>query len=426
SYTNWTYVGAGVTARTWTVNMPSTAGTYEFRLFLNNSSTITAKSPTITVSPGPSPVPGLTSLTPSSAPTGGGALTVGVAGSGFAASSVVRWNGANRTTTFVSSTQLQAAIPATDIAAIGTAQVTVFTPSPGGGTSPALPFTIGGTPTLSVTATSATTGAPVTVTLTNGFGGSTDWLALAATGASPTSYLQWTYVGAGVTTRTWTVNMPATAGTYEFRLFLNNSSTITAKSPTITVSAGPSPIPGLTSLTPNSAPTGGSGFTLAVTGNGFAASSVVRWNGANRTTTFVSSTQLQATIPATDLASSGTAQVTVFTPSPGGGTSSALPFTIGGTPTLSVSATSATTGAPVTVTLTNGFGGSTDWMVLAATGASPYSYLQWTYVGAGVTTRTWTVNMPSTAGTYEFRLFPNNGYTIAATSPTITVTPPGN
>jgi len=426
SYTNWTYVGAGVTARTWTVNMPSTAGTYEFRLFLNNSSTITAKSPTITVSPGPSPVPGLTSLTPSSAPTGGAALTVGVAGSGFAASSVVRWNGANRTTTFVSSTQLQAAIPASDLAVSGTAQVTVFTPSPGGGTSPALPFTIGGTPILNVSATSVATGAPVTLTLTNGFGGSTDWLALAATGASPTSYTNWTYVGAGVTTRTWTVNMPSTAGTYEFRLFLNNSSTITAKSPTITVSAGPSPIPGLTSLTPSSAATGGAGFTLAVTGTGFAASSVVRWNGANRTTTFVSSTQLQAAIPASDLAVSGTAQVTVFTPAPGGGTSAALPFTIGGTPTLTVSATSVTTGAPVTVTLTNGFGGSTDWLALATTGSPGYSYQQFTYVGAGVTTRTWTVNMPSTAGTYEFRLLPNNGYTIAATSPTITVTPPGN
>jgi len=36
-------------------------------------------------------------------------------------------------------------------------------------------------------------------------GGSTDWLALAATSAQNTSYLQWIYVGAGVTTRTWTV-----------------------------------------------------------------------------------------------------------------------------------------------------------------------------------------------------------------------------
>jgi hypothetical protein len=137
----------------------------------------------------------------------------------------------------------------------------------------------------------------------------------------------------------------------------------------------------------------------------------------------VSSTQLSAQIPATDLAAGGTAQVTVFSPAPGGGTSSALPFTIGGSPMLSVSSTSVAAGAPVTVTLTNGFGGSTDWLALAASSDTNGNYLKWTYVGAGVTTRTWTVNMPATAGTYEFRLFLNNGSTRAATSPPVTVTP---
>jgi hypothetical protein len=75
------------------------------------------------------------------------------------------------------------------------------------------------------------------------------------------------------------------------------------------------------------------------------------------------------------------------------------------------------------VTLTNGFGGSTDWLALAPTGAPSTGYLLWIYVGAGATSRTWTVTMPTTAGTYEFRLFLNNSYSIAATSPPITVTP---
>jgi hypothetical protein len=73
------------------------------------------------------------------------------------------------------------------------------------------------------------------------------------------------------------------------------------------------------------------------------------------------------------------------------------------------------------VTLTNGLGGASDWLALAATGAPNTSYLQWTYVGSSVTTRTWTVTMPTTPGTYEFRLFPNNGFTRAATSPTVSV-----
>ena len=73
------------------------------------------------------------------------------------------------------------------------------------------------------------------------------------------------------------------------------------------------------------------------------------------------------------------------------------------------------------MTLTSGYGGATDWLALAQTGAPTTSYIQYTYVGANVTTRTWTVTMPNTPGTYEFRLFLNNGYTQAAASPPITV-----
>jgi hypothetical protein len=87
-----------------------------------------------------------------------------------------------------------------------------------------------------------------------------------------------------------------------------------------------------------------------------------------------------------------------------------------------VSATTVTAGSPITVTLVNGSGSSSEWLALAATGAAETSYLQWTYVGAGVTTRTWTVTAPAAAGTYEFRLF-GSGYNRTATSPTVTVGP---
>jgi Bacterial Ig domain len=191
-----------------------------------------------------SPMPVLSSLAPSSALQGGPAFTLTVTGSGFVSASTVRWNGSSRTTTFVSATQLRAAIPASDLAAAGTAQVTVLTSAPGGiggSTSNALPFAI-------------------------------------------------------------------TAG---------------------------NPVPVLSTLAPSSALQGGPAFTLTVTGSGFVSGSTVRWNGSSRTTTFVSATQLRATILAADLASipgvipgPRTANVTVFTPVPGGGTSSAVFFTI--------------------------------------------------------------------------------------------------
>jgi hypothetical protein len=88
---------------------------------------------------------------------------------------------------------------------------------------------------------------------------------------------------------------------------------------------------------------------------------------------------------------------------------------------LTVSARTVAPGASITVTLTNGAGGMFDWLAFASTTAPLTLYDQWTFVGQGVTTRTWTITAPTTPGTYEFRLFPNNGYVLAAKSLSVTV-----
>ena len=79
------------------------------------------------------------------------------------------------------------------------------------------------------------------------------------------------------------------------------------------VGSGPA-APTLTSLSPSSALAGGPAFPLTVNGSNFVSGSVVRWNGANRPTTFVSATQLTATIAAADIAAAGSASVTVRKP----------------------------------------------------------------------------------------------------------------
>jgi hypothetical protein len=93
-------------------------------------------------------------------------------------------------------------------------------------------------------------------------------------------------------------------------------------------SAVSNPMPVMGSLSPTSATAGGSAFTLTVYGSSFINGSVVRWNGSNRTTTYLSSGQLQATITSADIASSGSASVTVYNSTPGGGTSGTQTFTI--------------------------------------------------------------------------------------------------
>jgi subtilisin family serine protease len=411
-----TYVGTGVTTRTWTVTLPGTTGTYEFRLFTNGYTRL-ATSPTITVLP---PAPVVSSISPATMSAGAAAFTLTVYGSNFVAGSVIRWNGSDRLTTFVNGAQLRTTISSSDIANVGTAQVTVFNPAPGGGASAPRPFSITQPPTLAVSSTNAAGGTPVTVTLANGSGSSADWMALAASSAPDTSFLQSTYVGAGITSRTWTVTMPTTAGTYEFRLFTNGYQRLAA-SAAVTVTPPPSPLPVLTSLSPTRVLAGTAGLTLTVNGSNFVSTSVVRWNGSDRTTTYVSAAQLRATITPADLTAAATASVTVFTPAPGGGLSAAATFTVDPPPVLTVNTTNAAGGTPVTVTLTNGTGGSTDWLALATTSSANTSYIVTTYVGAGVTSRTWTVTMPTTPGTYEFRLFVNGTYTRVATSPTITV-----
>jgi hypothetical protein len=95
------------------------------------------------------------------------------------------------------------------------------------------------------------------------------------------------------------------------------------------------PMPMVSSVNPNSTTAGNAAFMLSVTGSGFLSSSTVQWNGSARTTTYVSATQLQASITAADVATAGTANVTVSNPAPGGGISSAMVFTTDNpTPTL--------------------------------------------------------------------------------------------
>jgi photosystem II stability/assembly factor-like uncharacterized protein len=87
-------------------------------------------------------------------------------------------------------------------------------------------------------------------------------------------------------------------------------------------------VPAITSLSPQNAVAGASGFTLTVNGNGFSSNSTVNWNGSSRSTSFVNANQLQATITTTDLATAGTVAVTVLNPAPGGGLSGSYPFVI--------------------------------------------------------------------------------------------------
>lgn len=90
----------------------------------------------------------------------------------------------------------------------------------------------------------------------------------------------------------------------------------------------PPSIPTLTAIAPSSATAGTSAVNLVLFGSNFEDGATVQWNGTALSSSWVSATQMTATIPASDIVSAGSAKVTVTNPSPGGGTSAAEPFTI--------------------------------------------------------------------------------------------------
>ena len=88
------------------------------------------------------------------------------------------------------------------------------------------------------------------------------------------------------------------------------------------------PVPTVALLSPLAAAAGGPAFTLTVRGLNFLGDSVVQWNGVNRTTYYVNSTDLRVLVAAADIASVGTASVRVFNSAPGGGASNAASFPV--------------------------------------------------------------------------------------------------
>ena len=82
------------------------------------------------------------------------------------------------------------------------------------------------------------------------------------------------------------------------------------------------------SISPSTTVAGSTDLVLTVTGTNFISSSLVQYNGSSLATKYVSATSLTATIPTALLASAGTANITVISPAPGGGTTTAKTFTI--------------------------------------------------------------------------------------------------
>jgi len=273
------------------------------------------------------PAPTITTINPTSASQGGQAFTLTVTGTNFVPGAMVQWNGSNRITTFVGSTQLTAQIPATDIASGSTATIRVVNPEPGGGNSNTVNFTVAvpaGIPRITTINPTSILGGSAAFTLTVNGSNFTQNTVVRFNGSPLTTTF--------VSNTQLIVEIPAaniaTPGTASITVFTPPPGGGASNAALLTINVPPNPVPALTSINPSAVNSGGADFTLTLIGTGFVQASVVRINGLSRQTTFVSATELRATIQAGDIVNGGSASITVFNPAPEGGTSNSLPLTI--------------------------------------------------------------------------------------------------
>jgi len=312
-------------------NQPIPAGSYTITITGTAPSFSATHSATAQLTVPSSNPPTITLLSPSSALAGSGAFTLTVNGTGFTSSSVVNWNGSARTTSFVSATQLTAQITAADVSATGTAAVTVVNPAAQGGTSNSANFSIASSPTITSFSPNSAIAGSGTFTLTvNGSGfvssSKVDWNG----SARATTFVSASQLTAQITAAD--VSAPGTAA-----VTVVNPAAQGGTSNSVSFTVNPSITPTITKLAPDDANSGTPGLVLQVFGTNFVQGSTVQWNAANRTTQFVSSTEVDATISAADLANAGGASVTVVNPPAQGGTSNTVQFPINPAPVPGVS-----------------------------------------------------------------------------------------
>ena len=297
------------------------------------------------------PAPTIASLSPSALNAGSAATSVDIVGTGFVAGTGVFVNGASRPTTVVSTTEMKVAITSADLVNAGSLGITAVNPAPGGGVSLSSAIAINnpvpGAITLTPASAIAGTGTAQITVMGSSFVPST----VVYVNGQPrtTTYVSSTQLVASLTSADL-----ATAGTLP--IVATNpgpggGSTAAASLPVN------NPAPGSITVAPNVVTTGTATETpITVTGANFVSSTVVQINGSSRPTTFITSTQLLSSLTVADQASAGSLSVNAFTPTPGGGTSSAASIAINnsalGSISLSPSTVAAgkTTSTVVTVT----------------------------------------------------------------------------
>jgi hypothetical protein len=270
------------------------------------------------------PVPTVTSLSPSSLTAGATAQTLTINGTGFLATSTVTFNGVAHTPAYVSASQLTISLTTADLASAGSFPVVVTNPAPGGGSSVPVSFTVTATnpiPTISLLApASLAVGAtPQTLTI-NGTG----FLSQSTVTFNGVAHMP-TYMSAGQLTISLTNTDFASAGS--FPVVVTNPAPGGGSSSSVAFVVD-NLLPAVLSVAPSTIAVGSTATQIELTGSNFLPTSTVNLNSNTINSTYVSATQMIATLPAANLSAAATILVVVVNPTPGGGSSNPVSVTV--------------------------------------------------------------------------------------------------
>jgi hypothetical protein len=229
--------------------------------------------------------------------------------------------------TVVNSTQITASLTIPSSTSSGSRSIRVSNLGTGGGNSNAQSFTIVGTatpPTLtSVSPNSGNQGEQVNVTLTgsNFLSGATISAGAGITVGSVS------VVNSTSITAIFTIGSAATPGARNVTV---STSAGTSNNVVFTVNTPSNPVPLITTLSPSSGILG-TGPNITISGSGFISTSQVFISGLGiqiSNVAVVSATSITARFTIASNAATGVRQVTVSNPTPGGGTSNSVNFTV--------------------------------------------------------------------------------------------------
>jgi uncharacterized protein (TIGR03437 family) len=317
--------------------------------------------------------PSITGLSPNPIDAGGSYFPLTVTGTGFVQGSTVSWTGLPLSTTYDSATQLTATVTPQLRTLAGKFNITVTNPD--GAVSNADAVSVSPV-LLTVNPSAAMAGSPgITITV-KGLGFTMPVVLVLNIGGGPLT-IPTTFGDTSTLTGVISASLLSAAKAATIQVFdpLDNLSSL--------------PVPfevrdalAIISATPNAFDAGGPDFAMTVNGTGFAAGLTVTWAGQQIGATFVSPTQLQASITPQTRSLSGTFQLRVVDPvgvaNPLGAPSNQYPVTV--SPVLfGISpAAAAAVGPAVTIAATGAGFTLNSSLVLA--GAGQQTALATTYV----------------------------------------------